>query len=349
MLALEDVVLLDLFLSEGFDSGGVALLGLTELLVVLLLGGDCFPAGNVVTFIVKSLLLSQGMESLWHGVVRHSVVTSLVESLGMSLSESTSVSHVVGGVSSPSYMSHLLWVTVHSMLPHVRSASLMELLTTMRGSSVVSSVWMGSHLAMVRQCASPHLTVMTSSWLLHLSVVDGITHLALMVSHSVHSVQVLRVSGVRCHHSALHLLSSLSLHGFLLSFDILLLFFIALIKHVANLTEVVDLAITSVELIVLISTLHHRVPLLLLGHLGLLLNILTLLLLSLLVLVSWSLGADLCILLGNVFLLNDLLLHSLLCLVSIGSGSSWGFLMELLLGLGGCATVHFSQDVHDDI
>ena len=343
MLALEDVVLLDLLLSEGLDSGGMALLGLAQLLVVLLLSGDGFPAGNVVAFIVRSLLLSQGMESLWHGVVRHGVVAALVEALGMSLPTGASVSHVVGGVSSPSHMGHLLWVTVCGVLPHgVRSASLV-LLTIVRGSEVtgVVSLWMGSHLTMVRECTSPHLTVV--AWLLHLSVVDCFTHLALVMSHSVHSVQALLVSGVRCYHSALHLLSPLSFHGFLLSFHVLLLLFFALVEHVANFAKMVNLAVSSVKFIVFVSTLNHRISLLLLGHLGLL--GLRSLLLSLLVLGSWSLGGSLGLLLA-VFLLT-LLLRSWLCLV--GSCSSWWCLGELLLGLSGCATVDFSQDIDDDV
>lgn len=120
VLALEVVILLDFVLSEGLDSGGVSLLGLAELLVVLLLSGNGFPAGDVVSVIVQGLLLGEGMESVAWEVVTGgagAVVMSL-EERSMSLSWSSSVSHVVGGVSSSSHVSHLLWLALGTVLSH---------------------------------------------------------------------------------------------------------------------------------------------------------------------------------------------------------------------------------------
>ena len=121
VLALKVVIFLDFVLSEGLDSGGVPLLGLAKLLVVLLLSGNGFSTGNVISLVVQGLLFSQGVESIVRGVVRgaRAAVMSL-EQRGMSLPWGSSVSHVVAGVSSSSQVSHLLRVTLgvmsHSLL-----------------------------------------------------------------------------------------------------------------------------------------------------------------------------------------------------------------------------------------
>ena len=77
VLALKVVILFDFVLSEGLDSGGVPLFSLAKLLVVLLLSGNGFSAGNVVSLVVQGLLFGQGMESVVRGVVRGAVVMGL--------------------------------------------------------------------------------------------------------------------------------------------------------------------------------------------------------------------------------------------------------------------------------
>jgi len=339
MLALEKVVFFDLLLSKSLNSSSMALLSLAQLLVVLLLSGNGLFLCDVITIIVQRLLLGQGMESLWHSVMSGGVVTSLVESVRMSLLTSTSVSHVVGGVSSSSDMSHLLWVTRHGVMSHgVGSTSLMELLTIVWSTEV--SGWvsrMSSHVSAVRHSASSHLTVVT--WLSHLSVVSCLSHLALVVSHSAHSVQAVLLSWVRSGHSALHEPSLLSLHSLLLGLDVLLSLLFTFIEHVTDLTKMVNLTIASVELVVLISALNDGISLLLLGHLSLLGGILTLIS----TLIFWSLNCSL-----SSLLLVTLLLSGLLWLLSRGSGG-WRCLGKLLLGLGSCSAINFSQNICNDV
>lgn len=268
VLPLKVVVLLDFVLSECLDPGGVPLLGLAKLLVIFLLGGNCFPASNVVSLVVQGLLLGQGVEPVVHGVVRDSsaaVVMDLIQR-GMSLSWCSSVSKIVSRVTSSSQVSHLLLVTLATMRPHrLRSASLV-LFSIVMGTVVtlLVSLWISSLLVMVGWCTSSHLTM--ESWLPHLPVLR-LLHLAWVVSDPVHSAESLLLSWVNWSHSALHLSSLLSLHGLLLCLDVLLSLFLSLVEHVADFAEMVDLGVAGVELVVFISTLNHLVPSLLLGHL----------------------------------------------------------------------------------
>ena len=337
VLALEIVILLDFVFSEGLHSGGVPLLSLAKLLVVLLLSSNCFSAGNIVSLVVHGLVLSQGVESIVRGVVRSGSASVMpLEQGGMSLRWGCSVSHIVAGVSSSSQVSHLLRVTLGTMRPHsllVRSASLMvQLLPVVMGSAAVLSsfavpLWLSfSLLLLVSWHVSSHLTL--ASWLPHLSVMCSL-HLTLVMSHSVHSAQSLLVSWVGGGHSALHLSPLLSFHGLLLSLLVLLSLLCALIEHVANLTEVVDLGISRVERVVLVSALHHVVPLLLIS-----LSLLGLcsLVLDLFSLNYWSLS----------FLL---LLRSSLLLLSF----LWLWCSLILNELLSSTIIHLFKNINNDI
>lgn len=76
---LKEVVLFDFIVSQGLNTSSVPLLGLAQLLVILLFGGDGFPLGNVILLVVHSLLLGHGEESwvlvseegTWLGLVVH--------------------------------------------------------------------------------------------------------------------------------------------------------------------------------------------------------------------------------------------------------------------------------------
>jgi len=348
VLALKVVILFDFVLSEGLHSGGVPLLSLAELLVVLLLSSNCFSAGNVVALVVQGLLFSQGMESVVRGVVRGAcaaVVMSL-EQGGMSLPWGSSVSDIVAGVSSSSQVSHLLRVALGTMRPHrllVRSASLMvQLLAVVMGSAVVvSSIAVVeplrisfSLLVVVSWRMSSHLTM--TSWLPHLSVAS-LFHWALVVSHSIHSAQSLLVSWVGGGHSALHLSPLLGFHGLLLSLDVLLSLLLALVEHVADLAQVVDLGVARVELVVLVGALDHLVPSLLLSHLSLL--GLFALILALLGLVCWCLFSLVSILLVAGLLGSGLLLLSFL----------WLWCSLTLHKLLSSAIIHLFQNIDNDI
>ena len=166
----------------------------------------------------------------------------------MSLSWGSSVSDVVAGVSSSSQVSHLLRVTLGSiMVPHLllRSAPLVvQLLSVVVGGTVVCTgvvlpLWIRSLVALVCWRMSSHLSMV--SWLPHWSAVMSLIHLTLVMSHSVHSAQSLLLSWVGGGHSALHLPPLLGFHGFLLGLDVLLSLLLALVEHVADLAKVVDL------------------------------------------------------------------------------------------------------------
>jgi len=311
VLALKDVIFLYFVLSEGLDSGGVPLLGLAKLLVVLLLSGNGFSTGNVISLVVQCLLFSQGVESIVRGVVRGASAAAMsLEKGSMSLPWGSSVSHVVAGVSSSSQVSHLLRVTLgvmsHSIL---RSASLVVKLLTVVVSGwgivtlgVLEPLWVAL-LLVVGWCMSSHLTMMC--WLPHLaSSVVWLVHLALVMSNSVHSVQSLLVSWVGCSHSALHLLPLLGFHGLLLGLGVLLSLLLALVEHVTDLAKVVDLRVAGVELVVLVGALDHIVPSLLLS----------LSLLGLFTLVLALLGGSLFSLVGSIWLVACLLGGGLLIL-----------------------------------
>lgn len=150
---------------------------------------------------------------------------------------------------SPWYRSLVLshWFVVSRMPPLVSHSLVAHMMWLSVHLRVASDVVFGLVVAIVslllsRTVLSPHLV-----W-----------------SHSAHAVQSLTLSLLLLlllDQPSLHFSLLLSLHGFLLSSLVLLPFVITLVKHITDLSKMIDLRVSTIESIILIGRLHILISL----------------------------------------------------------------------------------------
>lgn len=123
-------------------------------------------------------------------------------------------------------------------------------------SLVVHMVWLSVHLRVASDLVLRLIVTIFSLLSRRMPLVSShLTVTALMRSYSAHTVESLTLSLIfllLLSQSSLDFSFLLSLHSFLLSSQILLPLVIALIKHIANLSKMIDLRVSTVESIILV-------------------------------------------------------------------------------------------------